>query len=408
MYLVGGVVRDLLLNRRNLDIDFVVEGDGIAFGESLRARYGGQVSSYRPFGTLTWILDEQAASALNLPLSGLPEHLDFATARNEFYEHPTALPTVYHGSIKLDLHRRDFTINTLAVQLSPAASKGLILDFYGGMNDLRAGLIRVLHSLSFVDDPTRVLRAVRFEYRLDFQIEARTAELMQTALPMLRRITGERLRNEFNLLLREEAPENSLFALQERGILAAIHPSFALSDRLADHFSAARELSAPWEMAAPNPIHLDWHVIAAGLTPDAAKDVCDRLLFGRTVAESLIGAARVVALTPLLADPETRPSTVSAKLDPMTDLALYAAWLVIEDQAARDRIFKYASTWRHMRSATTGHTLRELGLEPGPCYRRLLERLRAARLDGEVGSDHEEDLLLKTLIDQGFCDGDST
>src|SRR5262249_31707917 len=158
------------------------------------------------------------------------DHIDFAMARSEFYEYPTALPTVSSGTIEQDLHRRDFTINTLAVQVSPTF--GRVLDFYGGLSDLQAGLIRVLHDLSFEDDPTRILRAARFETRLGFQIEPHTAELIQTALPMLRRITGERVRNELLLLLREKQPERGLLALQSRGGLEAIHPAFKLDIRL--------------------------------------------------------------------------------------------------------------------------------------------------------------------------------
>src|SRR5690606_19292006 len=160
LYIVGGAVRDLLLHRANLDIDVVVESRAIELAEKLRARYGGDVHSHKPFGTAKWVLD---AEALGLPATEIPAHIDFATARSEFYEHPTALPTVYQSSIKLDLQRRDFTINTLAVQLSPASASGQVLDFYGGLTDLREKRIRVLHSLSFVDDPTRILRAVRFE-----------------------------------------------------------------------------------------------------------------------------------------------------------------------------------------------------------------------------------------------------
>ncbi|MCA9915600.1 MAG: CBS domain-containing protein, partial [Anaerolineae bacterium] len=167
LYMVGGVVRDLLLERPNYDIDFVVEADAITFVESLAATYGGDVHSYRPFGTAKWLLDETAAEKLGVKLEQLPDHLDFATARSELYEHPTALPTVYNSGIKLDLRRRDFTINTLAVQLSPQGAMWRVLDFYGGLHDLERGMIRVLHSLSFVDDPTRIIRAVRFAQRLN-------------------------------------------------------------------------------------------------------------------------------------------------------------------------------------------------------------------------------------------------
>ncbi|MBE0688874.1 MAG: CBS domain-containing protein, partial [Anaerolineae bacterium] len=167
VYMVGGCVRDLLLRRRNLDIDFVVEGDAIDFVEAICMALGGSTSSFRPFGTAKWFPDEMTHERLGLKHNDTPEHIDFASARNEFYEHPTALPTVYSGSIKLDLQRRDFTINALAMQVSP--SFGRILDYYGGLRDLELKHLRVLHSLSFIDDPTRIVRAVRFEQRLGFE-----------------------------------------------------------------------------------------------------------------------------------------------------------------------------------------------------------------------------------------------
>ncbi len=154
----------------------------------------------------------------------LPAHLDFVSARTEFYTAPTVLPTVESGSIKLDLHRRDFTINTLALCLNPDRW-GQLLDFYGGLADLRAGLIRALHSLSFVDDPTRILRAVRYEQRFGFQIEPRSLELMADALDLLDSVTAARIRHELERILHEADPERYLKRLDALGVLAHIHPA---------------------------------------------------------------------------------------------------------------------------------------------------------------------------------------
>ncbi|NDJ59739.1 MAG: CBS domain-containing protein [Chloroflexi bacterium] len=406
LYLVGGVVRDLLLERPNYDIDFVAEGDGIRAAEDLAAQYGGAVHSFRPFGTAKWTLDAAAASALDLELNALPDHIDFATARNEFYEHPTALPTVYNGSIKLDLHRRDFTINTLAVQLSPAVRQGRDLDFYGGLHDLDARLIRVLHSLSFVDDPTRILRAVRFERRLGFELEARTAELIRTALPMLGRITGERLRNELLLLLREQTPEHGLLLLHERGILAAIHPALVIDARIIGRFEAARASQPPWDFDV-DPVDLAWHLIGSLIPYDRVPDWCDRLLITHTLRDSIVAAARLIQTGDALADPAQRPSQIDALLNGTPDLALYVVWLVCEAAIARARIREYAGEWRALRPYTDGHTLRQRGLTPGPCFRVILERLRSAWLDGLVGSTADEQRLLDTLLENGVCDDDS-
>ncbi len=183
LYFVGGLVRDLLLGHAPTDLDMVVEGDGIKLAQGLQAEFGGTVHAHRRFGTAKWFVTpdiwqqvgERFARAPISELTGLePASIDFVTARTEFYREPSALPEIERGSIKLDLHRRDFTINTLAVRLD-GAHLGELLDFYSGRQDLQHGLIRVLHSLSFIDDPTRILRAVRYEQRLNFAIEPRTA-----------------------------------------------------------------------------------------------------------------------------------------------------------------------------------------------------------------------------------------
>ena len=408
LYLVGGVVRDLLLKRRNLDIDFVVENQAIDLVKSLSSRYGGEIHSFHPFGTAKWVLDEQVAQRLEADDAAFPPHLDFATARNEFYETPTALPTIYRSSIKLDLQRRDFTINALAVRLSPRSTAGRILDFYGGQDDLQKGLIRVLHSLSFVDDPTRILRAVRFQHRLKFTIEPRTAELIDTALPMLRRITGERVRNELDLLLREDHPEQALLILQARGVLQAIHPAFKLPADITRDFEAVRRPQPPWKLSEPpTTADLYWHVIASAIPVETLPDLCERLLFGRRKAQALLHSARLVQHD-VLRHPEMRPSQVVDALESAPETALLAAWLLVNEPLVRERIERYMQEWRHIQPTTTGHTLRAMGLPPGPCYSVILNRLRDARLDGQADSGDDEQHLLKQWVEvEGICDDDS-
>ena len=204
LYLAGGVVRDLLLEQRTTDLDFVVEGDAIAFANALARRYGGAVQAHRRFGAAKWLLDDAAAERPALTCAGSPGHIDFVMARSEIYAHPTALPTTKPSSIQRDLRRRDFSINALAIQLSPSPHFGRLLDDCGGGADLARKLIRVLHPKSFVDDPTRILRAIRYARRLGFDLESETAELMRAALPYLGRITGQRLQNEIDLILREK------------------------------------------------------------------------------------------------------------------------------------------------------------------------------------------------------------
>ncbi len=400
LYLVGGVVRDLLLDRPNFDIDFVVEGSAIDLARSLQQAYGGQVHSFQPFGTAKWILDAHTAAAVGAAPEQLPHHVDFATTRNEFYEHPTALPTVYRSSIKLDLQRRDFTINSLAIQLSPASAAGHILDFYGGLNDLRDHLIRVLHSLSFVDDPTRILRAARFEVRLGFTIEPRTAELIETALPMLRRITGRRILNELDLLLREERAEQALFNLQARRALEAIYPDFRISPQTADRFEVARTQLPPWPFELPGPPVDRWHALAADLPLSALPGLFDRLMMGRRTAAALLETARLVQEPGELDAVGVRVSRIVSLLEPINPTSLWAGWLFSPSDMVRERIAAFMLNWRYVYPVTTGHTLRQLGVPPGPCYSVILRRLRAAWLDGEISSASEEAALLPSVIAQ--------
>ncbi len=404
VYMVGGAVRDLLLHRRNLDIDFVAEGDAISLAQSLVSQFGGKVSQHPPFGTAKWILNETVSKKLGVAIDALPPHVDFATSRNEFYEHPTALPTVYNSSIKLDLQRRDFTINTIALQISPIDSMGRILDFYGGLNDLNAGLIRVLHSLSFVDDPTRILRAVRLSQRLGFTVESRTAELINTALQMLRRITGKRIRDELTLLLREHGPEHGLLRLQDIGALEAIHPAFLLGAAIKKHFQAARHLQPPWPMEQLEVSDVYWHILATNISFEQLADWCERLAFGRTVTQSLLDAATVTELNEELSAPDVPPSRVVRRLEGRSELALLTAWLVLNNSLAQERIQQYMLEWRHVRTRVDGHTLRAKGIPPGPCYAVILRRQRDAWLDGIINSEAEEKQLLQRLIDE-VCHG---
>ncbi len=399
LFLVGGVVRDLLLYRRNLDIDFVVEGDAIAFAESLQERYGGTIHSYRPFGTAKWLLDEEVVHRMGLKSDDLPHHIDFATARNEFYEHPTALPTVYRGSIKLDLQRRDFTINALAVQLSPTQAMWQIIDYYNGLQDLNRRLIRVLHSLSFVDDPTRMLRAYRFAFRLGFSIEPRTGKLIDTALPMLRRITGTRLKNELTLILKEEHPGPILRALQNRQILYHIHPQLRVSADIDMQLTKARQIKPAWLTDTPPIEQLSWHIIFGNLNEDATPDICERLGFSGETARSLHQAALLVQNMDEILNPEKRPSEIVPHLERCSELALFTGWLLADD-IKRELIEQFMSRWRTIRPITTGHTLKALGLPQGREYAIILQRLRAAWIDGEISSKEEEEKLLQALIQE--------
>jgi tRNA nucleotidyltransferase (CCA-adding enzyme) len=406
LYVVGGFVRDVLLDQPTSDLDFVVEGDAIALTRRLCERYGGEMRSHQQFGTGKWLLAPETwrtiAKTLGVQAEGnaLPPHLDFATARTEFYRAPTALPEVERGSIKLDLHRRDFTLNTLAIRLDPHHF-GQLLDFYGGADDLREGRIRVLHSLSFVDDPTRILRAVRLEQRLGFHIEPRTEELIRHALPMMERVSGDRLRHEIEAICQEAEPERMFRRLQALGALHAIHPELHFDDWLAEAFRAAREgISRPlWpELGrAPDLCFPYLALLVYRLPRLVVRSIGQRLRIRRDDSEDI---DIVHDLRPALEELNfpARPSHLDELLSPANDRVLLTLWAAAPGEAHREHIVDYAVRLRHITPHTDGEALKAHGLQPGPVFGRILRALRAAWLDGEVSTVEEEKALLARLL----------
>jgi tRNA nucleotidyltransferase (CCA-adding enzyme) len=399
LYFVGGFVRDLLLGvPTNNDIDFVIEGDAIALVRRLREAHGGELRSHARFGTAKWIMKNGEYSAA----PGLPTAIDFVTARTEFYAHPSALPTVQHSSIKQDLHRRDFTINTLAIRLAPEPF-GQLLDFWGGGRDLREGVIRVLHSLSFVDDPTRVLRAARLERRLGFAIEPRTLELIGKALPLLDRVSGDRLRHELEATLREERPEVVLDRLDRLGVLRQIHPALRADKWLSAAMRALRAARRRPAWPALADFDVGWWdlpgfiLMTFRISDEERSGVNKRLRVRRRTAGALEKARNLRALLPAL-EKRQRPSTLACWLGPFSDAVLAAGWAAAPGAVARDQIADYAARLRYVQPLTNGDDLKALGLKPGPRLGRILTRLREAWLDGEVEDAEGEGVLVEKLI----------
>ena len=407
LYAVAGFVRDLLLGYPFVDIDFVTEGDAIALTRALRAEFGGDMRSHRRFGTGKWLLDaatwQRIAHKLGLPLGNvddLPAHLDFATARTEFYEAPTVLPEVEHSSIKHDVHRRDFTINTLAIRLDPQHF-GQLLDFYGGEADLRRGRIRVLHSLSFVDDPTRILRAVRFEQRLNFIIEPRTAELIRHAIPLLDRVSGDRLKHEFELIFDEQEPERVLCRLDELGVLGRIYPGLRCNGWLVSAYRALREavsrglwpaLEEDFDLELPY-----FALLAYRLSLKETYALCARLHVRRRTVDTLAAVTRLAGEMDRLSQP-LPPSELDRLLYKASDEVLVTLWAAAPTASARSHIVEYARRLRYVSPTISGEDLKARGLKPGPAYGRILGALRAARLDGLITTPEEEQHLLEQLL----------
>lgn len=371
-YLVGGYVRDRLLGLAPDDFDVVIEGDAGAVARDLVRAHGGEVVVHVPFGTATW------RSPAGLVY-------DLVSARRERYPAPAVLPQVTLGaSLVEDLRRRDFTVNAMALALSDGAP--VLIDPLGGAADLRQGLIRALHAGSFVDDPTRLFRAVRYEQRYAFAIEPETLAWMDPGRLALLALSGDRLRHELSWIVAERQAGRMLARMHSLGLWAAISADLAWDERAAAGWAAweqARERLLTLVGPLP-PVDVDLVVVLAAVGAGGqGAGALSRLNVPRVWREAVVAAG---ALRPL----PDRVSQIVAALEPLGPLGLVAAWVVHPDW--RLAIERYGREWRAIHPGTTGADLIARGLRPGPVFGRLLAGLRAAVLDGEVtGLEAERD-----------------
>ncbi len=397
LYAVGGFVRDLLLHRPNLDLDLVVEGEADHLARKLAQRFGGRVKGHKRFGTAKWIRDDAAFAAGSLLADGTPASLDFAAARTEFYQEATALPIVESSNIKLDLHRRDFTINTLAVRLD-GPHWGEMLDFYHGQKDLENGVIRVLHSLSFIEDPTRILRAARFEQRFGFHIDHRTEQLIAEAVDLLARVSGSRLRHEFELIFQEKQPERALRRLDQLGVLVNVHPQLGWPHALDAQFQALRQTKSGLADLPADVDQLYFGLWMRHCGAEVQRYLLDRLRVNARTRSLVEEGLRFAALEPELAAPVLSPSQIDRILAPFSDAALLIAHHFSDDPVLRQRLDDYIGWIRPVTIHLSGDRLKALGVRPGPIYRRILQTVRAARLDGRCATPEDEEALALALI----------
>jgi tRNA nucleotidyltransferase (CCA-adding enzyme) len=391
LFVVGGCVRDLLLGIENLDLDLVVEGDGIAFARKLGDMLQAKVTVHERFGTAIVMLADGVK-------------LDVATARTEYYEYPTALPTVEQGSIKKDLYRRDFTINALAVRLN-GKGVGDVLDFYGGQRDLNDKVIRVLHGLSFVEDPTRVFRAIRFESRFGFHLGKDTAALIAGAVKMnlFHRLSGHRLLEELKLLFGERESKQAIKRLAELNLLKFIHPKLSWSNRL-DQLLAALEEAVDWYRLLYLDRKMDvWVVYMMGLLevlPErAVKDLLKRFPFSEQEATKLkmarVGCHNMIRR--LASKRPLKPAEVYHLLSGLSDETLLILMAKSKGETVKRQVSAFLTTYQHVKPILTGVDLKAMGLKPGPQFKKILDQLLAARLNGEIRTEAEERQFLHQL-----------
>ncbi len=384
VYLVGGCIRDLMMGYSiPEDLDLAVVPDALDFARRLKDKIPSRLQVFEPFGTASLFLQK-----------GM--RLDLVTARREFYAEPASLPQVEASSLKDDLYRRDFTINTLACSLN-VDTFGRLYDFFGGRRDLQEGIIRVLYQLSFVDDPLRILRAVRFEQRFGFQMEEETQKLLIQAVQKrtLKKVSRGRLNAEARLVFFEPDPPAVLKRLDELDVLTVIFPGIRLTPRRWEMMDKTREVlrwakKREWPKT-PDPEVTYLSALFYGLSPEKIRFLGYRLGFSREKVGKMVTAA--LALPEVhkeLENPEIGPAKVFQLLDPLPVEALLLLKVLAHSSPLQDYPELYWDNLRKVQPTLRGSHLREMGLPPGPVYGEVLDKLKKAILEGEVRSEEEE------------------
>ncbi len=379
-YLVGGSVRDLLRGEPNFDIDIVIEGDGITFARALGEKFNVKVKTHKRFGTAVVITEFLK--------------FDVATARTEYYEFPAALPHVEISSIKKDLYRRDFTINTLAINLSPGHF-GKLIDYFGGQRDIKEKRIRILHNLSFIEDPTRAFRAIRFSERFGFKISKHTMNLIKTAvrIKLFDKLTGTRMYDELNLLFRETEPLRAIKRLSEFDLLKFIHPGLAITKTLEETFRAIQETYAWFKLLffdeELNKSHLFLMALLNELSPREREEALQRLFVPPLARKEILDGIEQSgkALAELK---NASQKDIYHALAPLDLPAILFTMAKAGDEEQKRAVSMYLTSLRRIRPEVTGKDLKEMGYTPGPIFKKILGSLLEARLQGEVGSLEEE------------------
>ena len=384
VYLVGGFVRDLILGVKNLDLDIVVEGDGIKFAEVLSQKLNVGLTRHRRFGTATVILKKHLK-------------VDIATTRQEYYPEAAHLPEVTCGVLKDDLMRRDFTINAMAISIN-RQDFGRFIDCFGGRQDLADKKIRVLHNLSFIDDPTRILRAIRFEQRYNFKIEPKTLKLLREAneLKMLERVQPQRLRDELILILKEGYPLKPLNRIKELIKFNFINSGLSLSKKNLVFLKSVESQINWFKRKYPKRRQLDtWLSYLIGLIDplniNNIKLICKKFAFRRGEEKRILAYKKLEPqFIKELSRDKIKASRVFSLLEPLS----YEVIILIKAKFKNKNLEKHVKDFFEIYNGAhlyiSGADLHKLGLTPGPYYQKIFHRVLNAKLDGLVKTKKEE------------------
>ncbi len=383
-YAVGGFVRDLMLRVKNLDLDIVVEGDGISFAKKLAEHFGGTVRTHEKFSTALVIMPDGF-------------NIDVATARLEYYEYPASMPTVELSSLKLDLYRRDFTINAMAINLNPEKF-GTLVDFFNCQTDLKERRVRVLHNLSFVEDPTRIFRAIRFEQRMGFTIGKHTEKLLKNAVRMnlFNRFFGRRCFTELKLIFSEENPIPAIRRMSEFDLLKFILPGLKFDRRMEKNLGETQRAMAWYKLLYLDEACRQWFVylltILADSTYSELKVFCMKFEFSERLKKELLREKEATdkVLKELGRNRRLRNSEIYWLLHERCPESLLYLIAMARKKTAKKAVSLFVTHLRHYKTYIQGVDLKKMGYRSGPIYKTILTHLLEAKLDGEVETRADE------------------
>ncbi len=396
LYIVGGFVRDMILGYKNLDIDLVVEGDGLTFAKELARSKECKVRTHDRFGTAVIVFNDGFK-------------VDVATARQEYYERPGSLPTVELSSLKLDLYRRDFTINTLAIDLAPDRF-GEMLDFFGGQRDIKERNIRVLQNLSFIEDPTRVFRAVRFAERYGFRITNHTLKLIKSAVKIdaFRHIRGKRILEELMLTLKEDKAVDSLKTLKQLDLLRFIHPRLSLDKKGLTVIEKAKDAISWYGLSFKERTMESWKVFLLALFDPLRGDELielaesmsiDGKLFKLLVKDKPEGVQAIDRISRM---EESINSEIYRLLRPIPLEVLLYLIAKAESMKVRKAITRYISELSEVEIFLDGSDLKKMGIPEAPVYGKILKSLLSKKLDGKIKTKEEEMAAVQDILKGNF------